>query len=510
LRKAVAGEKRTDIPESRHDAGAVTSAVGRLLVYRLRAVPAERVGLDGDTLTRGDPLTKRRWICSAGLTAAVLCIAAAAGSSAFAAGGQAKPDVTPKFTTEGGVAAQFLPNALTIPHWTFQYTDPTNGATYPITMVGSDPRSGGSTDVHTVIVPLKLNFVAGNQPVAQLNDLGYAGFTAPALDHTFDGGRRVADVLSSPMFVGKTLDADLGGDTGQIGDTFMRAQWDRIGTGYHVRLVNDAVLPTQVIDVPQDKGLAYQRPVGAWRTAHGIPTDTITGVADASWFSQRLQNLLNSLHLSPTTTPIFLTDNVLLYQGHDNYLNCCILGYHGAGMPIGNGSGSANGNGKQPVQTFIYSAWATPGTYSGFLSDYTGARSAPGPTRGLADIHALSHEVAEWLDDPFVNNAVQPWLTPTAPQYGCTGVLETGDPVVGVWFGIDGNPAGAADGYQYYGQYHPEDEVFAQWFGRGGVEQPAPAGIGLSSWDGRLTFMGPRTTSLGGGFAGFASYAQGC
>lgn len=52
----------------------------------------------------------------------------------------------------------------------------------------------------------------------------------------------------------------------------------------------------------------------------------------------------------------------------------------------------------------------------------------------LQDIHALSHEIAEWGDDPFVNNTVEPWLTPTAPQYGCTGVLETGDPVVGIGF----------------------------------------------------------------------------
>jgi hypothetical protein len=157
------------------------------------------------------------------------------------------------------------------------------------------------------------------------------------------------------------------------------------------------------------------------------------------------------------------------------------------------------------VQTFIYGAWTTPGTYSGFLSDYTGTRSAPRPTRGLADIHALSHEVSEWLDDPYVNNAVQPWLTPTAPQYGCTTALETGDPVVGVWFPYSGNTVGAEDGYNYYGQYHPEDEVEAQWFGRGGVEP-----VLGSAYGNYLTFMGPLTTGLGGPYTGFGSYAQGC
>jgi hypothetical protein len=295
----------------------------------------------------------------------------------------------------------------------------------------------------------------------------------------------------------------MGGDTAQYGDAFMRAQFDKIGSGYHVRLANDSVLPTQSIDVPASKGFAYQRPVGAWRTAQGMPTDTIGGFADAQWFSEKIQNLLGKLQLSGNVVPIFLTDNVLLYDG--TYDNCCIIGYHGAGIPIGHGAGSTNGNGKQPVNTFIYGAWTTPGTYSGFLSDYTGTRSAPSPTRGIADIHALSHEVAEWLDDPFVNNAVKPWLTPTAPQYGCTGVLETGDPVVGVWFPYSGNNAGATDGYNYYGQYHPEDEVNAQWFGHGGVEA-----AGYTSYNHNLTFMGPLTTGLGGPFAGFGTYSQGC
>jgi hypothetical protein len=270
----------------------------------------------------------------------------------------------------------------------------------------------------------------------------------------FDGGRRVNDVLNSPIFSnGFTTPSIMGGDATQVGDAFVRAQWNKIGSGYHVRLVNDAVKPV-TLDVPASKGIAYQRPVGAWRESHGLgATDTISGVADVNWFSTHFQSLIGSLKISATTVPIFLTDNVLLYIGHENYPNCCILGYHGAGMPVGHGAGSANGNGKQPVQTFIYGAWTTPGTYSGFLQDYTNpTRTAPNPVRGLADIHALSHEVSEWLDDPYVNSVVQPWLTPTAPQYGCTGVLETGDPVVGVWFPYSGNPVGSEDGYNYYGQ----------------------------------------------------------
>ena len=443
-----------------------------------------------------------KWLVAGGTLAVLTAFVA---GSAFAGPAPAKPDVTAEFTTAGSVAPEFLTNARTIPHWTFEYTDPTNGVTYPITMVGTDPRTTNTdTAVRTVIVPLKFNFVAGNQDTSILNDLGYAGFRATPLTHTFDGSRRVADVLGSPIYQNAVHPAVMGGDNAQAGDAFYRAQFNKIGTSYHARFVNDHVAATQTIDVPANKGLAYQRPVGAWRTEHGMPTDTIAGVVDGNWFSTRLQNLMGSLQIDARTVPIFLTDNVMLYSG--SYLGCCTIGYHGAGMPLGRGAGSANGKGNQPVQTFMFSAWTTPGTYSGFLADYTNpTRTYPSPTRGLSDIHALSHEVSEWLDDPYVNNLVKPWVAATAPQYGCTTVLETGDPVVGAWYPLSGNTVGATDGYNYYGEYHPEEEVNAQWFGRGGVEAE-----GLHSYNNNLTFMGPLTIAIGGPWAEFAHYANDC
>ena len=409
----------------------------------------------------------------------------------------AKPDVKPLFRELGG-----KPNKAAFPTFSFSYTDPTDNTTYPITMVGNDPVSSGkASQMRTVIIPLRMTFVAGGQDTSDLNDLGYAGFTAPPLNHTFDGSRRVRDVLESPIFRSYKQPADMGGDNAQYGDAFMRAQFDRIRTGYHVKLDNVAVEPTQTVTVPAQSGLAYQRPVGAWRTAHGTPTDTIAGVADFGWFADYIIGVLDDLHIGPNVVPIFLTDNVMLYDG--SYLNCCTIGFHGT--PASAATTAAAKSSPAAQQTLIYAAWTTPGTYSGFLSDYTGTRTAPMPTRGVADIHALSHEVAEHLDDPFVNNAVTPWVTPTAPQYGCTPVLEVGDPVVGDWYPLDGNRTGSADGYEYYGQYHPEEEVFGQWFAHGAMEA-----LGYHSWDGRLTFMGPRTTSLGGPWADFADYSQGC
>jgi hypothetical protein len=116
--------------------------------------------------------------------------------------------------------------------------------------------------------------------------------------------------------------------------------------------------------------------------------------------------------------------------------------------------------------------------------------------------------VAEWGDDPFVNNFVEPWLTPSAPQYGCTSLMETGDPVVGIGFAIQANnyfqgpnPNGtqSADGY-----YHPEDEVLLPWFMRTAHPTSQPV-QGSTTGDGRYTLMGNLNR-----FAGFSTVATGC
>jgi hypothetical protein len=145
-------------------------------------------------------------------------------------------------------------------------------------------------------------------------------------------------------------------------------------------------------------------------------------------------------------------NNTFLYIGTTD--NCCVLGYHGA-------RSSLNGNGRQQVNTYMFASYTVQGVFSpndGDTESY------------IADIHGLSHEVQEWYDDPFVNNEVNPWLTPTAPQYGCTSDLETGDPVVGYGFKIP-MPNGIT--------YHPEDEVHFSWFAR---ESPSRAAQGYYTY----------------------------
>jgi len=42
---------------------------------------------------------------------------------------------------------------------------------------------------------------------------------------------------------------------------------------------------------------------------------------------------------------------------------------------------------------------------------------------------SVSHEVVEWLNDPFDSNTVPPWPFPAPQGGGCSPLLETGGPL---------------------------------------------------------------------------------
>jgi len=354
-----------------------------------------------------------------------------------------------EFAAIGGATP--LATDRTVLHWAGSALDPHNGVTYGFNMVGVDPSTNSAATIPVDIIPLDVRFANG---------------------WDFNADDVVASTLASPLFqsndYSSTAKSTGGpgelslGNVGQLQDATMRSQFDKVGSGYHLYLGSPSVVPTQTIDVPQKQGYVLV-------SARGVPF----GDVDISWWSTRIQELMNSLHLDPTHLSIFLTNNTMLYVQQNNPFACCVIGYHGAAHVPGGGGGATNGNGNQGVNTFVYASYTTPGTFSQ-RSGYF-----------VKDIHSLGHEVAEWADDPYINNTVEPWLTPTAPQYGCTGLLETGDPVVGIGFNIGSNsyaPNAFADG-----AYHPEDEVFMQWFYR---LNPSNAQPEQGSTSGRYTLMG--------------------
>ncbi len=352
--------------------------------------------------------------------------------------------------------------ANTIPSWTSSFTDPTNGKTYHYTMVGTDPTKGDvSTTIPTVIVPMNFTFTGTGvtlkgsdkvtqtvqSPVFQNTDIGAAANAPGSASAPPQPPDTPPGVAPDPRAINEPSDVT------QVGDAIYRAQFGKSGTGWHVTLGQPSVQAAVNISVPKNQGT----------TVVGSRSGSTIGLMSYSWFSSQLKNLIVSRHISPKVLPIFLVNNTFLYE--HTAANCCVLGYHGA-------TSSTNGNGKQQVNTYMFASYSEQGIFGNNAGDTESY---------ISDIHGLSHEVQEWYDDPFTNNLINPWLTPTAPQYGCTSILETGDPVVGYGFKIP-----MSNGITY----NPEDEVHYSWFAR---QTPSQAAQGY------FTYLN-----------NFATQAQGC
>jgi hypothetical protein len=427
------------------------------------------------------------------------CLLCAAPAFANSTGVSGTPTVTPKpigasqfdpTTTTVGGGVSVLPTTRTLTHWWGSTTNPQNGVTYGYNMVGADPYTCSGSDcsvtIQADITPLIVNFEG----------------------MTYDGTTVVGPTLASPVFAGNNYGSTPAataagqwpnfprlikgsggtlsqGDKGlslQLEDATMRAQFNKTGSTsqYHL-ILHPNVLPAVTLNVPANQGFLYQSPQGV-----------IFPVINLNYWSAQINNLEKTA--DPTHLPIYLSNDVLLQDAHGG---CCVIGYHGT-RAAGNGTGSADSNGNAVVQTFAWASWVRPGTYPRISGQGSSTDWA------LQDIHALSHEISEWADDPFVDNTVEPWVTPTAPQYGCTGVMETGDPVVAIGFAMGKNTfeqgSAPADGY-----YHPEDEVFLPWFMRVAPNTISEPTQTKSTNIGRYSLMGDLNP-----FAGFRAPATSC
>jgi len=284
------------------------------------------------------------------------------------------------------------------------------GKQLPFQIVGTDPSLGAATTmVPTVIVPIKVVYqLAGNR--------------------SLDGTHVVAPVQNSPIFL--TADYTVGGtDLGvtQYGDAIQRGQfWNLSGFSrdYHVLLGTPAIAPTLTVTVT--------------KTADGnlfrLRNGTFVGIIRSGFLNTILRNQLGSF--TAETVPIFVTDNVFESATGALDNSCCVLGFHNSQQPP-----------ASTAKTWIFSAYTESGTFQG---------------NAVLDVQSLSHEVAEWLNDPFVGaltlgflNAVPPALLP-GQGGNCIINFETGDPLEAPPAVFSKTTNGTV--------YHLQDEVFLAWY----------------------------------------------
>jgi hypothetical protein len=326
----------------------------------------------------------------------------------------------------GITAAQARASELagtTVPEYTATQKVGTKSFTY--TIVGKNPAikvSNASTTVNADIVPVIMKFSNGDTWDPTKTDSCDTG--ASALNRT----------QNSPIV--KTQAHTFGGTsvgTVQVTNAFQRAEFWKdaqptgINPSYGVNLAFKTLKPV-TISVPNAQAFVLNQSIGCG--------NHLVGATMINWLDNHLQKVvipsLKSQGVSSTTFPVFLLHNFVEISG----TQCCILGYH---------------------NTFNTSAGAQ--TYGLAMYDNTGLFT------GSGDISALSHEVAEWQNDPNTINPTPAWGH-IGQVSGCQANLEVGDPLSGTTFND------ALGGFTY----HPQELAFFSWFYH---QKPS---LGVNGW----------------------------
>ncbi len=292
-----------------------------------------------------------------------------------------------------------------------------------ITMVGADPTQpgAGTSMIPVVILPIRLSFPASATTLSPED--AACGDTVPALTRFVDSPIfQAVDWNDATGFAGNT----------QFADAFQRANLFKytsaISPDYHVLLAPITVLPA----VP------YTAPAGATVEPNTACPGRFMGGVPISFMDSIYHEQVAMHHITADALLILLTYDVkFLLPTHGFY-----LGYH-------------NSDG---LQTYIVVSYAD-----------AGFSAAPGFS--TSDIAVPSHEVAEWLDNPFLSNVISPdWADPNAPQ-DCDDRIEVGDPLDGYNYPVP------TPGYTY----HVQELVYFSWFAR---DNPSIA------YDGRYSTRG--------------------
>ncbi|HKD80323.1 MAG TPA: hypothetical protein VKH81_11565 [Candidatus Angelobacter sp.] len=319
--------------------------------------------------------------------------------------------------SEAGRLAVRQNRVSSIPHFSGSFA--LDGTAYPYTMVGNKPQAGGTTEIATDIIPISMFFE------------GYVDDNGDPL--VLDPGPILSHIQSSPNFRSTTYDTG----TTQFADAVQRAQFfHSSGQEWHTLLGQPQFLTPVKIDVPR----------GAARVYKNRTTGATYAVVDSNFFVSQLNTIIQLENLRVDALAIALTSNVLLAPQSD-IKKCCVLGFH-TSFDV------AELAQVRFVQTFVWASWMDAGILGG----------------NIADVTAMSHEISEWMNNPFGTNVVPAWQP--AGSSGCQNNLETADPVAtlpnaGFQVSIDGF------------NFHPQNQVLLQWFQRNGISD---------AYDGAFTF----------------------
>jgi hypothetical protein len=325
-----------------------------------------------------------------------------------------------RMSPEGNAATRQQPlRIVSIPTFNSSFTF--GGQTFPFTIAGHAPKAGGTTVIPTTLVPMSFFF---DEFVDQNGN-----------NITIDAEAISGEIKNSPLFEKSQFST---GNT-QFNDAIQRAEFFNLinhdgnndrDDSWHTLLTTPKTLVPVTIEVPAGSAVVIQ-----------VPNGKVLALIDINFISSQLNTLLQTEGVTVDTAPIFLTRNAVYGDFNaGNPLDCCIGGFHTAFETKQAGN-------KIFVQTFAFA--------TSLDSDVAGQLF--GDPALFADVNALSHEMAELINDPFVNNITPNYQIPGAPPGVCQNVLETGDVVENL---PNDSVAITVDGFTY----HPQTEGLLQWF----------------------------------------------
>ncbi|HLY05242.1 MAG TPA: hypothetical protein VKR31_05790 [Rhizomicrobium sp.] len=273
------------------------------------------------------------------------------------------------------------PATSQLPSWNGSYTDLT-GKTITFTQIGGNPATTNTTStINVLLIPIKF--------VITQNGTKYT-FDPAKVQLANNHNRSVVQAMvKSPLFNSKIdYDPQYGtcgsknncvdlGQT-QYEDAFQRGTWwgNDVGANpdYHVLFTTTK---------EKEQTITLSCSSGCVATEFGVQV----GLYNFGTMDAKLQSFMKSIKdVNPGVLPLFITYDVYLTSG-----GCCIGGYHDSlsGPPGG--------------QTYAYATYV----------DKAGAFSQ--------DVSAFTHELGEWMDDPFIgyNNV----------NCNDNGWMEVGDPL---------------------------------------------------------------------------------
>ncbi|MBV9181782.1 MAG: hypothetical protein JO356_10760 [Acidobacteria bacterium] len=297
------------------------------------------------------------------------------------------------------------------------------------TMAGSAPEQGGTTVFDAPVVPVSLDLLDSDGSLRQVNGQPLHSSVRPFVD----------DVLNSPIF--QSSDYTSSDIPTQFSDAVQRAEFYSLMLPDWHTLLRPRLRQERILRVPRGKYFFALNGDGSCCAFVLVDIKTFAALlfpGTAGDPKSPVGAAESAGDITSADISTFLFPNTYLYL-HGDPNQCCVVGFH----TYDSFPGTAANDFREKRYVLNYSSWISSGVF------------AP----GFEDVTALSHEISESLNDPFVGSdglhGITPWWR--SPNGNCQDDLEVGDV-------IEGLPNATVAIRSHGHTYHPQNEALLEWF----------------------------------------------